>query len=86
MNPVCAIYLDEIFKETVITEYKYYVFLQAVGDTGIILIEQNEDYFIIKGKPCQEFNFEIKCRQKGTETNWLDRVYFEESLTIKSQE
>lgn len=79
---LCYIYLDEIFKETVILDYKYYVFLQSISETNVSLIEQNKDYFVIQGVPNQEFYFEIKCRQKGTESNRLDSVYFEESEEI----
>lgn len=81
-NGLCYIYLDDMFKETVLMDYKYYVFLQPIGESSISLIEQNTDYFVAKGKPYQEFNFEIKCRQKGTESNRLDSVYFEESEEI----
>ena len=81
-NGLCYIYIDEIFKETVIIDYKYYVFLQPLGTSNIILLEQNQDYFIVKGEPYQEFNFEIKCRQKDTETSRLNFMCFEESEVI----
>lgn len=78
---ICYIYIDDIFKETVIMDYKYYIFLQPIGESSVSLIEQNKDYFVVKGAPNQEFNFEIKCRQKGTEANRLDS-YYEESEEI----
>ena len=81
-NGLCYVYIDEIFKETVIIDYKYYVFLQALGTSNIILLEQNQDYFVVKGEPYQEFNFEIKCRQKDTETSRLNSMSFEEREAI----
>ena len=74
---LCYIYLDEIFKETIIEDYKYYIFLQSIGENPVFLLEQNNDYFIVKGQKGQKFNFEIKCRQKGTETSRMNQMTFE---------
>ena len=70
---LCYIYIDEIFKEVILSECKYYVFLQQQGESPVYLIEKNTDYFVVKGKPYQEFDFEIKARQAGTENMRLDR-------------
>ncbi len=71
---LCYIYLDEIFKETILTDCKYYVFLQPFGESPVYLIEQKKDFFVVKGEPEQKFNFEIKARQFGTENMRLDRA------------
>lgn len=71
---LCYIYLDEIFKETILTNCDYYVFLQPYGNTNVYPVEKNADYFIVKGSPHQKFDFEIKARQYGTENMRLDRA------------
>ena len=73
-NGLCYIYLDEIFKETIINECNYYVFLQQYGEFNVYPIEKNKDYFVVKGEPYQKFDFEIKCRQIGTDNMRLNRV------------
>lgn len=71
---LCYIYLDEIFKETILTDCEYYVFLQPFGEYPVYLIKQKSDYFVVKGQAGQTFNFEIKARQRGTENMRLDRA------------
>ena len=55
-NGLCYIYLDEIFKETIINECNYYVFLQQYGEFNVYPIEKNKDYFVVKGEPYQKFD------------------------------
>ncbi len=76
----CYIYIDDIFKETILSHYKYYIFIQPYGDSPVYPVEKNECYFIVKGKPGQKFDFEIKCRQKGTETARLDYINLESEV------
>ena len=71
---LCYIYFDEIFKETILTDCKYYIFLQQYGETPVYPVEKNENYFVVKGMPYQKFDFEIKARQCGTENMRLDRA------------
>lgn len=71
---LCYIYLDEIFKETILINCDYYIFLQPYGDTNVYPIEKNSNYFVIKGSPYQKFDFELKARQYGTETMRLNRA------------
>lgn len=71
---LCYIYLDEIFKETILINCDYYIFLQSYGNVNVYPIEKNSNYFVIKGSPYQKFDFEIKARQYGTETMRLNRA------------
>lgn len=73
-NGLCYIYIDDIFKQVILTNCDYYVFLQQYGESSVYPIEKNEDYFIVKGLPYQKFDFEIKCRQIGTENMRLNRA------------
>lgn len=76
-NGLCYIYLDDIFKETIIDGCEYYIFLQSYSSENVYPIEKNVDYFVVKGKPYLRFDWEIKCRQKGTETSRLDSICIE---------
>jgi len=51
---LCYIYLDEIFKETILAGCGYYVFLQPYGSINVYPVEKNADYFIVKGSPLPE--------------------------------
>lgn len=73
-NGLCYIFLDEIFKEAVLSDFEYYVFLQKYNKEDVYIIEKNSDFFVVKGTPYQKFDFEIKCRQKDTENIRLDRT------------
>lgn len=74
---LCYIYLDDIFKQTVLENCDYYIFLQSYSDSNVYPLEKHSDYFVIKGKPNARFDWEVKCRQKGTETSRLDSICIE---------
>ncbi len=80
-NGLCYIFLDEIFKETVLSNFEYYVFLQKYNADDLYLIKKTPNYFVVQGKPYQKFDFEIKCRQKGTENMRLDRVCMDSEVS-----
>lgn len=73
-NGLCYIYFDEIFKEVILVNCDYYIFLQQYGETFVYPIEKEKDYFVVKGEPYQKFDFEIKARQYGTENMRLNRA------------
>ena len=59
----CKIEIENIFSQTIEKE-NYKVFLQECGD-GKLYVEKHKDYFIVKGSPNLEFDWEIKAIQKG---------------------
>ena len=74
----CYIYLDDIFKETIIENTEYYVFLQVYGDNKIYVSGKYEDYFIVESNnPNVKFDWEIKCRQKDTDNMRMDVIDIE---------
>ena len=62
---------EKVFRKN---ECNYYVFLQQYGEFNVYPIEKNKDYFVVKGEPYQKFDFEIKCRQIGTDNMRLNRI------------
>lgn len=70
-NGECRIDIEEIFKQTIELE-NYKVFIQENGE-GKLWVEKHEDYFIVKGTPNLEFDYEIKAIQKGYATTRLEK-------------
>lgn len=73
----CYIFLDDIFRETVNTECKYQVFIQKYGDGDAWVSERTTDYFVVKGTPNLSFGWEIKARQRGYESERLEKFSHE---------
>lgn len=63
VNGVCVVAIDDVFAETVRTDYSYQVFLQKCGDGDIWVEEKKPGYFIVRGTPYLAFDWEIKARQ-----------------------
>ena len=62
---VCYIEIDDVFSETVGSESKYFVFLQAEGKGELYVGEKERKYFTVRGTPNLEFAWEIKAVQRG---------------------
>ena len=62
---LCYIYLDDVFSETIETEYVYNVFLQRYGQGEIWVEKLHPLYFTVKGTPGMEFAWEVKAKQRG---------------------
>ena len=62
-NGECKIEIDSKFLQTIeIDTYK--VFVQELGE-GKLYVEKQKEYFLVKGTPYLEFDYEIKAIQKG---------------------
>jgi hypothetical protein len=68
----CIIEIDKTFSQT-IEKDTYKVFIQELGD-GKLWVEKYDDYFIVKGTPKLEFDYEIKAIQKGYKDTRLEKV------------
>ena len=78
---LCYIYLDPILLETINTECNYQVFLTNYGiekDDWCRCIIREKEYFIVKGTPGIKFGWEFKAKQKGYETDRLEREVIEQ--------
>lgn len=60
---LCYIDIDIIFAETIDTIQNYSVFLQSYSDEHVFVYRKEYDFFIVKGTPGTEFDFEIKAKQ-----------------------
>ncbi len=70
-NGECKIYIDDTFSQT-IEKDTYKVFIQELGE-GKLWVEKHNDYFIVKGVPNLEFDYEIKAIQKGYKNIRLEK-------------
>ena len=59
----CYVMLDDVFSETVRTDYAYQVFLQKCGDGDCWVCEKHQGYFVVRGTPSLAFDWEIKAKQ-----------------------
>lgn len=59
----CKIFIEDIFKQTIETD-DYKVFIQECNEGHLYVIKYN-NYFIVKGTPNLDFDYEIKAIQKG---------------------
>lgn len=63
---------DEVFMETVNTEYEYQVFLQDYVGKSVQLVEKEKDGFMVFGNPNSKFDWRICARQKGYEEKRME--------------
>lgn len=77
----CIISLDDVFSETVRTDMRYQVFLQACGRGELWVDEKQPTHFVVRGTPGLSFDWEVKCHQKDYETLRLDDDALEEAYT-----
>ena len=69
--------LEEVFKETLDLTNGYKVFLQECGD-GKLYVEKYDSYFLVKGTPNLDFDYEIKAPQKDYLNHRLEKFEMEE--------
>lgn len=60
---LCYIDIDPVFFETIDTNQSYHVFLQSYSENQVYVAERQQGYFVVKGKPNTEFDWEIKAKQ-----------------------
>ena len=68
----CVIAIDDIFTETMRTDYEYQVFLQPCGSGNLYVAEKHPTHFIVRGTPSLPFDWELKGRQIDFETERLE--------------
>ena len=60
---LCYVDIDQIFFETIDTTQSYHVFLQSCSENQVYVQEKQQGYFIVRGVPNTEFDWEIKAKQ-----------------------
>lgn len=70
----CYIDIDNIFLETVDLKHEYYVFLQSYGAENLYIFKKTNSYFIVKGTPNTEFDWEVKAKQKDYTFDRLEEM------------
>lgn len=68
----CYIDLDIVFAETVDTIQNYNIFLQSYSDKQVYVYRKEYDFFVVKGIPGTEFDWEIKAKQVDYSIERLD--------------
>lgn len=78
INGECIITFDPKFMETINTTCKYYVNLTKCGNGDIFVKEKTPNYFVVSGTPNLEFDWSVKVKQRGYET---DRMVANSKMT-----
>lgn len=71
-NGECHVFIDPVFAQTVSLD-NYYVFIQSSDGSPMEVLSKNSSYFVVKGKPSSEFDWEIKAKQLGYENHRNER-------------
>lgn len=66
---ICIIFFDSIFAETVNLNCEYYIQLTKYGQGDIYIAEKHNNYFVVKGTVGLGFDWNVKAKQKGYETD-----------------
>jgi len=76
---LCYVDIDQIFFETVDMNQSYQVFLQSYSEHNVYVIERHSQYFVVKGEPNTEFDWEIKAKQLDFPTERLEENFAEDN-------
>lgn len=69
---LCYVEVDDVFGETARTDIAYQVFLQKCGAGDLWVAEKCPTHFVVEGTPGLRFDWELKARQTGYETERLE--------------
>lgn len=64
---LCYVDIDDIFREAVNSNIRYFVFLQKEGPGDCWVKERMNTHFVVQGTPGLSFTWAIKVKQKGAE-------------------
>lgn len=83
----CYVDIDSIFAETIDTIQEYYVFLTPYKtDKAMFVSEKEHGYFIVKGEPYTEFDWEIKAKQLDYPMERLEENIVDDTNDIDYEE
>lgn len=88
---LCYVDIDQIFFETIDTNQSYNVFLQSYSESTVYVKEKQNGYFVVKGIPHTEFDWEVKAKQldfpmKRLEENLQEDDYKETDYIMLANE
>lgn len=69
---LCYVDVDQVLLETIDTNQSYQVFLQSYSQHNVYVLERQSQYFIVKGEPHTEFDWELKAKQLDFSIERLD--------------
>lgn len=75
---LCYIDIDQIFFETVDMNQSYQVFLQSYSEHNVYVLEKQPQYFVVKGEPNTEFDWELKAKQLDFPIHRLEENFAED--------
>ena len=75
---LCYVDIDQIFFETVDMQQSYQVFLQSYAESNVYVIEKQPQYFVVKGLPNTEFDWELKAKQLDFPIHRLEEKFTED--------
>lgn len=82
----CIVSIDDVFAETARTDNAYQVFLQPCGSGELFVSRKEPGYFIVSGTPGLAFDWEVKAKQAGYETQRLGDHYFENIIGMQENQ
>lgn len=77
----CYIDIDSVFEETIDLSHEYYVFLQSYSEILPYVYKKEVNYFVVKGSPGTEFDWELKAKQKDYSTERLEEYMKQDDST-----
>ena len=77
----CYIDIDSVFEETIDLSHEYYVFLQSYSEILPYVYKKEANYFVVKGSPGTEFDWELKAKQKDYSTERLEEYVKKDNST-----
>ena len=83
-NGECIVWIDDIFKEIISTDYEYQVFITKYGKGDIWVSERHSDYFVVQAENDISFGWEVKGKRKGYENCRL--VEYKEESEVNQDE
>lgn len=78
LDGLCYIDIDQIFFETVDMNQSYQVFLQSYSEHNVYVLKREPQYFVVKGEPSTEFDWELKAKQLDFPTERLEENFAED--------
>ena len=75
---LCYVDIDQIFFETIDSVQSYQVFLQSYSESNVYVVEKQPQYFVVKGLPNTEFDWELKAKQLDAHSKRLEEKFSED--------
>lgn len=81
----CVVMVDPIFSETARTDLAYHVFLQPCGEGALYVAEKSAWYFVVRGTPNIAFDWQLKAKQNGFESDRLEDIDIRDECDVMGE-